>query len=419
MSETTVLFFSVCAVCAVALAFVAILPWFTKKTTTDNRLMELNVRTFYRRLDELQQDKDTGAIASDVYDAQAADLKRQLLAAQSIVDEAGKVSQKSRLTVLFFVPFLAALAYALLGDRTAVFEFWRAQDTVGQVADDLMSAKIDAPPEWAAHDTPALMSAVQSNVHRHAMDADRWMRLSEVYLKFQANRQALTALSRAYRLRPDDDEIAGTYAQVRFFANNGQLDNDARKVLARMLSKNPNHEGALMLLAMGETQAGNYEAARRLTTRLRSQIAAKSGDRRAALASLDEMLATIDKKAQQAHAVARIDVRVDPTLLGNLTGEETLFVSLSDPNGGPPYAVYRGAISDLQGDFVSLSLGDDDAMLPNRALSDALQAKTPLVANAKISLSGNAIAQSGDLVASAQPWTVNATTTLVIDAKMP
>ena len=85
------------------------------------------------------------------------------------------------------------------------------------MADDLLTGKIDVPPEWAAKESTALISAMQTNVHRNADDANRWMRLSELFMMLEAQPQALEALARANRLQPDNEEIALTYAQTNFF----------------------------------------------------------------------------------------------------------------------------------------------------------------------------------------------------------
>lgn len=397
MSQSMLLFFSLCAGLSFALAYVVIFPWIKGVSHNDNRLMAVNVETFYERLDELESDKKAGVISQEFYDAQVIDLKRQLLAAQSASPIVRPASIKSRLIVMVWIPILVAMVYFLGQDRTAVMTYWIGQDKVGVVADELMSGKIDTPPKWATEDSTALISAMQTNVYRHADDPNRWMRLSELFVALEATPQALEALARAYRLNPDDDAIASTYAQMSFFANNGTLDNTARQVIASILSKNPNHEGALMLMAMGETRAGNFDKARLWVSRLRSNIAAKSGDHSAALASLDEMSKTIDEQAAKATQGVTVNVAIDSQYLGKINPEDVLFVSVVDGAGGAPYAVARVPVSDIKDSKVSLKLSDANAMMPTRTLSSAYSTGAKLVLHARISHSGNAVSQSGDL----------------------
>lgn len=402
MSASVVLFFSLAAALSIGLALVVLYPWLKSKPIQGNRLMALNVATFYERLAELDNDQQSGLITPKLYEAQVIELKRQLLAAQTQTASYGRTSPKSRMIVLIWIPLLMGLAYLVSGDRTAVMTFWQGQDKVAQVADDLMTAKIDTPPEWAISDSTALISAMQTNVYRHADDANRWMRLSELFLSLDAKEQALQALSRAYRLDPNNDEIASTYAQVSFFANEGQLDNQSRVAIADVLASNPNHEGAMMLMAMGETRAGNYDEARLWVNRLRASITSKAGDHSSALQSLDKLVATIDEQAQKASQSITVNVAIDAGVLGLVAPSDVLFVAIiGDTTTGDnaPYAVARLPASQLQNGTATLILSDNNAMMPKRTLSLAKQQNIPLFLTAKLSKSGNAISQPGDLMA--------------------
>lgn len=402
MSASVVLFLSLAAALSIGLALVVLYPWLKSKPIQGNRLMALNVATFYERLAELDSDQKAGLITPNVYDAQVIELKRQLLAAQTQTASYGRTSPKSRMIVLIWIPLLMGLAYLVSGDRTAVMTFWQGQDKVAQVADDLMTAKIDAPPDWAISDSTALISAMQTNVYRHADDANRWMRLSELFLSLDAKEQALQALSRAYRLDPNNDEIATTYAQVSFFANEGQLDNQSRVAIADVLANNPNHEGAMMLMAMGETRAGNYDEARLWINRLRASISSKAGDHSSALQSLDKLVATIDEQAQKALQSITVNVAIDAGVLGLVESDDVLFVAIiGDTTTGDnaPYAVARLPANQFQNGIATLMLSDNNAMMPKRTLSLAKQQNIPLFLTAKLSKSGNAISQPGDLMA--------------------
>lgn len=399
MSESLILFFSLCAVLTVLLSLVVIFPWLRRARAADNQLMAVNVAVFNERIRELDADKAAGFVDETHYQATLAELKRQLLDAQTNAEMYGAVGIKSRLIVLIWIPILVALAYLTTADRTSVFELWRAQDEVGQVADDLLTGKIDTPPEWAAKQSTALISAMQTNVHHHAHDADRWMRLSELFLLLDAKPQALETLSRAQRLRPDDQAIALSFAQTSFMANDGQLDMAARKTLQGVLATTPDHEGAMMLMAMGEARAGNYPMAKAWVAKLRSSIAAGSGDRSEALASLDTLDQTIDSQAQAAAQGVNISVQVAQSLLPKLQSTDTLFVAISAQSGGAPFAVKKLPASALKDGAVSVLLSDGDAMMPTRTLSAARSSGETLVVNARISHSGNATVQSGDFAA--------------------
>ncbi|MGI9340929.1 MAG: tetratricopeptide repeat protein, partial [Psychrobacter sp.] len=220
---------------------------------------------------------------------------------------------------------------------------------------------------------------------------------SELFLSLEATPSAIEALSRAYRLSPENEEIATSYAQISFFANEGRLDANIRRVLQDVLVDNPQHEGAQMLMAMGEARSNNFDEAQGWISRLRNSIAAKPGDHSRALASLDELSANINaQKAQVAQGVD-VTVVVNSSLLPLVKEDDVLFVAIRDVNGGPPFAAKRLPISVIKQGEANISLSDLDAMMPERTLASAREQKTQLAVIARISHSGNAVAESGDL----------------------
>ena len=400
--STMGLFIALGLLITIVLAIVVAMPWLRSKrlqhNAVDNQLLDINVTVFRERLAELKVDKDTGTIDDDHYQNQKLELERQLLDAQRQVAPMIVPGFKSRLLLIVWVPILTLMAYLLIGDRTPVFNFWSAQDRVGQVADDLLTGKIDQPPAWAiSDDGRELITTMQSNVHQHADDPNRWMRLSELFLSLEATDSAIESLSRAYRLSPDNEEIATTYAQISFFANKGQLDANSRRVLQDVLANNPQHEGAQMLMAMGEARSSNYEQAQGWIKRLRANIAAKPGDHTRALASLDELSANVDTQEQQAAAGIEVTDTINANLLPLVKADDVLFVAIRDVNGGPPFAAKRLPISVIKQGEASISLSDLDAMMPERTIASARADKIQLAVVARISHSGNAIAESGDL----------------------
>lgn len=397
------LFITLCLLSSLIFALIVILPWLRSKKNVlskgevDNQLIDLNVDVYKARLRELAADKDAGTINEAQYQSQKTELERQLLDAEHQATPMQTPGIKSRLIIMVWVPVLTGLAYMLISDRSSVFTLWHAQDTVGQVADDLLTGKMDQPPEWAIKDGPALISAMQTNVYRHADDPTRWMRLSELFLSLEATDSALEALSRAYRLSPDDESIATTYAQISFFARGGSLDPTSRRVLENVLKANPQHEGAQMLMAMGEARAGNYKQAQGWISRLRQSISQKPGDHTQALTSLDELTANISAQQAQAAEGVDISVTVNSSLLPVVKGDDVLFVAIRAAAGGPPYAAKKVPISALKQGKIEVSLSSLDAMMPDRTLQIARAAGEQLVVTARISRTGNASSQSGDL----------------------
>ena len=440
---TLVIFIALAILLAIILAIIVLMPWLrVDRSAQNDQLIALNVEVFKERLDELKSDFNAGAMTEAEFKTQKTELERQLLLASddknSVVlnesttegqftnDQLAKAkveqqftrSTKARLSLLSCVPVLIILGYFLAGDRSPVTKLWQAQDTVGQVADDLLTGKIDAPPEWATEDTVGLMGAIQTNVHHHAHDPMRWMRLADILLAFEANQQAVEAQSRAYRLAPEDETVAVGYAQTSFFASGGLLDANSRKALESVLQKNPDHQGAQMLMAMGEARDGNYEQAQGWINRLKQEISGREGDHSEALNSLNELSRNIaqqqqasmvnadEKNGAAANATTvAITVTLNPSLVPMLTPSDILFVTIQEASGGAPLAVKRLPAADLANAVkgYNIELSDEDAMMPTQTLSKAMQAGKQLVVKARVSKSGQAMSETGDLAANDLP----------------
>lgn len=420
---TLVVFIGLALAFSLLLAMIILLPWFGRSTFSqqDNQLLTLNISVFKQRLAELEQDFAEGQIDQDTYANQKLALERQLLDIDKNTDNHSFLPNwKSRLIFLIWIPFLASMAYFIVSDRTSVYQLWHAQDSVGKVADDLLTAKIDTPPKWATEDSQGLVNAMQTNVHHHATDPIRWFRLSEIFMALQAPEQAIEALSRANRLNPEDEKVALTLAQTKFFTQGGQMDSDTRHIVEHILAKNPNHQGAQMLMAMGEMREGNYTAARKWVNVIKNDLQARPGDHSQALQSLADLEKNIDEREQQSQNAMTVNVSITPETLGRVKKGDTLFISVRPLQGGTPVAAKKLSADELGKTSLTVKISDNDSIMPTLPMSQAINSQTPLAIVARISSVGDAMPQSGDLTSEAVPVNPkNLTTNVIIHKVVP
>ncbi len=312
------------------------------------------------------------------------------------------------------------MAYYIIADRSETFKLWQSQDHIGKVADDLLTGKISTPPESAAKDAIGLINTMQTNVHHNATDPMRWFRMSEIYMALEAPEQALEALARAYRLNPDDEKIAITYAQTSFFAQGGVLSQNIRQVLQKVLANNPTHQGAQMLMVMGEMKDGNYAEARKWLNIVKQAILAKNGDHSEAVKSLADLEKNINEREAQSKQAIIVQVNITPTILGRVKKGDTLFVNIRPIAGGVPVAAKKISADDLHKEGLSLKISDIDSIMPTALLSQAIVSGQQLGITARVSTSGDAMPQSGDLTSNPVPLDVKANSaTVLIDKVVP
>lgn len=400
--SSAAIFIIIAIVFCLLLAIIIVSPWLRKQRTQDNSLLTLNVALFKERLAELAADKAQGILDEVSYNSQKLELEKQLLQVhdEQQTDRGSvhrSINKTSIAILLVWIPVLIGIGFLSVASRNAVFVFWQTQDKLAQVADDLLTHKIEQPPPWAVEQPRDFINVLITNVHAHANEPERWLSLSEIFIALQAKEPALEALNRAHRLQPDDEKLSMLYAQTSFFALGGQLTPDIRQLVSNILNKNPKHEGAQMLMAMAETQAGNLDKAQYWVAQLKQSLLSKPGDHSQALTSLQQLGDTIAQKQQAEKHGISLMVQVAPALVKQIKTTDTLFIAIRDIKGGAPYAAKRLSASELNNGQVSITLSDNDSMMPSQKLSTARKNNINLVAIAKVSKTGDATAQKGDL----------------------
>ena len=172
-----------------------------------------------------------------------------------------------------------------------------------------------------------------------------------------------------------------------------------------------------MLMAMGEARSGNYQQAQAWVERLKAGIMARDGDHSEALSSLEELSRNIAQQQQASLSAAdqgttavatqtvAVTVTLNPSLAPLLAPSDILFVTIQQASGGAPLAVKRLPASELANaaNGFNIELSDEDAMMPTQTLSKAMQQGQQLVLKARVSKSGQAMQEAGDLAANDLP----------------
>ena len=176
----------------------------------------------------------------------------------------------------------------------------------------------------------------------------------------------------------------------------GRLDDDAAACIDAALRIDPTHAKALWLRASLQTQRQDYAAALVTWQQLAQVLPADSPDARIIAANLAEARGKITAQATSpeaglARVVVRGSVRLDPRWKDRVTAGSVLFVfARAADERGPPLAVLRTTVGSWP---LAFELDDQHSMMPGRKLSDF----TRVILEARISRSGNALAQPGDL----------------------
>ena len=339
----------------------------------------------------------------------------------------GGVTHRPRKTVLalcLMLPVCAVLLYGAWGSPMGL---------------DPSALARSAPDEGPnATVTPEKIAQMVGQLERRLQDepnnVDAWVmlaRLQRSQEKFPASEKSF---AKALTLTPDDD-LAVERAEVVAQVQGGDFSGEPWAVINRILKANPNQNNALLLAGSASFSEGRFAQAIQYWERVRASLPPQSEDINAldsALAQARERLApgrasdqppvTGSASAQSSNAgaasaqppvstgtsnnpppastaAARIAGRVSlaPELLAQTSPSDTVFVYATPAQGGRmPLAIVRTTVAALPFDFV---LDDSQAMGPQSKLSSASE----VVLKARISKTGQAMAQPGELGVSLGP----------------
>jgi cytochrome c-type biogenesis protein CcmH len=280
--------------------------------------------------------------------------------------------------------------------------------------------------------TPEKIAQMVGQLERRLQDEpnnmDAWVmlaRLQRSQEKFPASEKSF---AKALALAPDDD-LAIERAEVVAQVQGGDFSGEPWAVINRILKANPNQNNALLLAGSASFSEGRFAQAIQYWERVRASLPPQSEDINAldsALAQARERLAPGRASAQPASpaspstsssvAAARIAGRVSlaPELAAQTSPSDTVFIYATPAQGGRmPLAIVRTTVAALPFDFV---LDDSQAMGPQSKLSSASE----VVLKARISKTGQAMAQPGELGVSLGPIkNPSSQLSLVIRGPMP
>jgi cytochrome c-type biogenesis protein CcmH len=358
-----------------------------------------NLSIYRDQFAELERDLRMGVIDGVQYDAARAELQRRLLdeAAEekkAPVSPAWRSSRATAVVIALAVPVMAGLLYWKLGQPEALDPARRA------------------PPPEASNVTQeqfeAMTQQLADRLKANPEDADGWAMLGRAYKALGRFPDAAKAVAEANQRSPGVPDLMVEYAEAMAQVH-GKLAGEPRRLLEQAIKIAPNDPRALTLAGGAAFEAGEYQRAIGYWQTVAAAVPADS--------ELGKALATGIQRAQQmaggagpqapgsaqaaqqqgAPRVVRGEIRLAAGLKERAGPDDTVFIFARAAEGPRmPVAVLRKQVRDLPASFQL-----DDSMAMNPALK--LSALPRVVITARISRSGGAMPQSGDLQGESAP----------------
>lgn len=371
------------------------------------------VRQVAQQMKQLRELHASGVLNDEQFAQSRQALEDRLVNAVSAPAAASSIAQPSRQLagiVLGFVLVVAVAGYRFVG----------TPDRLASAPGDVATAPASAQQE-SAH--PVTQAQIQQMVDQLAErlktrpdDADGWVMLARSHVALGQHAQAVTAFRQATRLMPNDSALLADFADALAMSQERGLQGEPMALVERALKLDAKNVKALSLA--GTNAFDNKDYARAVSyweqaVGLEPPGSAFSQQLNSGIAEarqLGGMPAGTLLAADAAPAITGGGASVSGTvslpaaLASRVSSNDTVFIFARAVEGSRmPLAILRKQVKDLPLKFV---LDDTLAMSPEMKLSSVQN----VVVGARISRSGNAMPQPGDLQGLSAPVSVGSST---------
>ena len=379
--------FWIAAIALLALALVILLVPLLRaaRAQQDDQRQQQNIQIAREKKQQLEAQLADGEIDQAGFDSAYLDLQKSLALE---LERGEEEAQKSRgrwmaLVVLLAIPATSIALYLMVGEYRVI-----GNPELVRAAPQPQTA---AAPQMTLDE---METAIKQRLRDNPEDAEGWFMLGRTMMAKQQFDEAVTAYQRSNDLVADEPGILFALADALAMQNNGNLIGEPEELVQRGLKIAPRFPNGLWLAGMAAEQRKDYKSAHRYWTRL-LPLVADNPDSTREIKSLLAMLEERDSDLVTAAAPSvsnqlSLVVDISPQLKARAKPEDAVFVYAKAMQGPPmPLAVKKIKLADLP---VSLTLNDDDAMMPSMKLSSFPQ----VIVGARVSPSGNPVAQAGD-----------------------
>ncbi|HEX6827467.1 MAG TPA: c-type cytochrome biogenesis protein CcmI [Burkholderiales bacterium] len=417
--------FWIVAASFVAAALLFVLPPLFRRVATGVKpaRRDITVSIYRDEMAELDADLGNGVISPDHHRVAREELERRLL--EDVATDPGDravpapaAGRYAGIGVGVAVPLLAVVLYLQLGNPGAITQSAQEPAPVaGHAAGGVTAEQIQS-----------MIQSLAARLEQNPNDAEGWAMLARSYAATGRFQEASRAYGRLNELVPDNPQILADYADVLAMAQGRQLAGAPVNLIQQALKADPNHPKSLALAGSAAFEAKDYAQAVTYWERLLALLQPGSESHRSVEAGLVEARGLAGGASPQAAQTAAVrgaqaapaganvsgKVSVSAGLKGKVNPGDTVFIFARPVQGlKMPVAIARVDAGALP---TSFTLDDSSAMNPSMKLSGFQE----VIVGARVSKTGNAMPQSGDLEGFSSPVKVGTKNIhLVIDKVVP
>ena len=354
-----------------------------------------NANVYRAQILDLDREHESGHISQAEWQQSRDELSLRLLEDTSAVDD--PAAKKEKPAVWTAVVLAIALPVSAMG-----FYMW-----VGEPA-ALNPMALKSEDKVGAVELAKMAESLAQKLEEKPENLQGWVMLARTYRTLEEYDASIKAYDRALKLTADDD-LRLERVEVLAMQRQGNFEGEPWDVILDILQRDPQHYAALLMAGSASYAHEKYADALSYWQKARQPLTPDNPD----VPSLDDAIASVQIKlgitpkaappavsSSTAPSSARSvsgKVSLSASLNGKTSPADVVFIYATPANGERmPLAIYKTTVANLP---LSFSLDDTTAMSPDRKLSSAGE----VFVKVRVSKSGNAMPQSGDLMGSLGP----------------
>ena len=361
-----------------------------RKPLTQASQASANAKVYRDQILDLDREHDSGHISDEEWQQSRDELSMRLLEDTSAADD--PVAKTEKPAVWTAVVLAVALPISAMG-----FYMW-----VGE-PEALNPMALKSPDQVDQKDLAKLAETLADKLQSQPENLQGWVMLGRTYRTLENFDASIKAYDAALKLSADDD-LQLERIEVIAMQRQGNFDGEPWRVIRDILQKDPQHYGALLSAGSASYAERKYADALKYWEQARKPLEANHPD----LPGLENAIATVREtmglpakaastgpSGGSAAASSALNVSgqisLSAALKAKTSPNDAVFVYATPGNGDRmPLAIMKTTVSQLPLNF---TLDDSTAMTPDRKLSTAGE----VFIKVRVSKSGNAMPQSGDL----------------------
>ncbi|MEY2948120.1 MAG: Cytochrome c-type biosis protein CcmH precursor [Pseudomonadota bacterium] len=386
-----------------------------RPVVTNASQAKANAKVYRDQIADLDREHESGHISDSEWQQSRDELSLRLLEDTSAQDDPVAKQEKPALWTAVLVA--VALPLAAMGMYMWVGE----PDALNPMA--VQSSEKGDPAQLLQ-----LAESLAQKLNDKPDNLQGWVMLGRTYRTLEKFDASVQAYDRALKLSADDD-LKLERVEVLAMKSQGNFEGEPWNVIRDILQRDPQNYGALLMAGSASYSHEKYADALKYWQQARKPLAADNPD----VPGLDEAIASVQQKLGMPAQVAKGpsaqinatqpaasapsantsgaasngltvsgQVSIAEALKGKVKPSDVVFIYATPANGERmPLAIFKTTVAQLP---LAFTLDDSTAMTPERKLSGAGE----VLVKVRVSKSGNAMPQSGDLVGTLGPVKVGA-----------